>query len=407
MKSPQQINGNERHTRRNLGLLLLSFLRLAPSEGFSVVSPVTHPALNGVHQRSSAVVVATARTHDHSHYRYSHVHAHARESSLVLFALFAKKIKKSKGGDASGGGGGDAGGGDDDNHNGGGGGGFDWYDSVADNASPDQVFWDEMERQRMQNQMVPVSGSGNGSGNGNGNSNVMDPVAAIGASSSSTGSSSSSAWAQAATSSNPSSFSSSSSSSSSTGSGLPQSPFQSPFQFQRTPPTLEEQKSAEATLQEYTLFMVSDNWLDENLVALMADDDDDDDDDDRNMEALTPEEQSELLERQLEDLEDGVGTNPFWMGGDEPWDLWQGERHAEDNYYPPPADEHQNMFQVDPNKRKFKFLCNELQVRVRLRLQVKVKVESCDDDVRMIMMMMIVVGGWLLCLAKRLGSGYE
>jgi hypothetical protein len=59
---------------------------------------------------------------------------------------------------------------------------------VADNASPDQVFWDEMERQRMQNQIVSVSGSGNSNGN------AMDPVAAIGASS--TGSSSSSAWSQ-------------------------------------------------------------------------------------------------------------------------------------------------------------------------------------------------------------------
>ncbi len=63
------------------------------------------------------------------------------------------------------------------------------------------------------------------------------------------------------------------------------------------------------------------------------------------MEALSPQEQAELLEQQLEDMEDGVGTNPFWMGGNEPWDLWQENNVPQD-------DNNQNLFQVDPNKGK-------------------------------------------------------
>jgi hypothetical protein len=196
--------------------------------------------------------------------------------------------------------------------------GLDWYDSVDDNASPDDVFWEEMERQRMQNQIVTESGF------------VMDPFAAMGASSTGSSSSSSSSTNVQASSSNPSMSKTSS---------------YQPSSFQQRPPSMEEQKSAEATLQEYTMFMVSDNWLDEDLIELMAEDDEDQ----RNqsmMEALSPQEQAELLEQQLEDMEDGVGTNPFWMGGNEPWDLWQENNVPQD-------DNNQNLFQVDPNKGKF------------------------------------------------------
>ena len=217
--------------------------------------------------------------------------------------------------------------------------GLDWYDSVEEGASPDQVFWGEMERQRLQNQ-VEFGGGGA----------VMDPVAAMGAASSSNSMGSS---GMSSSSSSQSASSSNNNNNNPTISSLPTSP------FQQKPPTMDETKSAEATLQEYTLFMVSDNWLDDELVAAMTAPEDDE-------LTMTPEEQAEVLEQQLEELDDHGAANPFWMAGDEPWDIWQGNSVDGDQNQPPPTnanDNNPNMFQVDPNKGTLLLFLKSNQVK--------------------------------------------
>ena len=173
---------------------------------------------------------------------------------------------------------------------------MDWYGDVGDNSTPDQVFWSEMERQRLQNKV-------SGIGSGDTMSNDFDPVANINGG----GASSSSSVGDA--------------SSSSTTSTTP--PLSSTTTRSTINPTMEEQKSAEATLQEYGQFMIADNWLDEDLVEFFSQSGDDDDQVLQYIESLSVQEQSEYLEQQLEELEerDGDGSlGSSLMGNREPWD---------------------------------------------------------------------------------------
>jgi hypothetical protein len=157
-----------------------------------------------------------------------------------------------------------------------------WYDDVDDNATPTGVFWEEMERQRLFNQLggetnadnsreMPDSSSGfNNAGGTSISTNTMgsmpDPTVA------------------------------------------------------RKPPSMEEVKSAESTLSQYTLFQVSDNWLDEDLqayfqqLASMEQE-----------EELSLDEETRRLEDQLEALPDGFGRNrAIWDDSDseEPWEYF-------------------------------------------------------------------------------------
>lgn len=148
---------------------------------------------------------------------------------------------------------------------------YSWYDSVDDNASPDDVFWEEMERQRAltaePSQQQPAS-----------------PTATTTSSSSS----------------------------------LPQ---------QSTPQIggFKQEKSADATLAEYTAFMVDDNWLDEELAMLMEGDADYEFYDDVD-------EQNKAIDEEFEAMKtNGGGTvstvdDNAWMTSDEPWDHW-GEQN--------------------------------------------------------------------------------
>lgn len=143
-----------------------------------------------------------------------------------------------------------------------------WYDNVDADASPDDVFWEEMERQRL---LSRISSSDN-----------KDERPSATSTLSYSGPSLSSANSNVATAAmnNPD----------------PPSP-----------------KSTEATLAEYSAYAVEDNWLDEELAWMMNDEDSDDMDD-----------LEEQMEEWAEDEDEDEGDNA-WMQSDEPWDHW-GEK---------------------------------------------------------------------------------
>jgi len=225
--------------------------------------------------------------------------AHAIIPSLSLSSLYAKRRKNRDGGDKS-----------YENQ---------WYDDVNDNASPEDVFWDEMERRRNQ------SGIGDDS---TGGPSPIDMVGMMDGTNKnkkddmfSSSSVASTIASQAAASLAGDDF---------------MGPGSSAAMSQKNPGvTIAEERSADATLASYSAFAVSDNYLY------------DDDDDDvppgllRNDPSLwegedpTLEEENAELNRQLDELErelmgDGVdgsvvgGSSPFFDPNlsDEPWDRY-------------------------------------------------------------------------------------
>jgi hypothetical protein len=178
-----------------------------------------------------------------------------------------------------------------------------WYESVNDNATPDEVFWEEMERQRIFNQI--------------GQEGTNDPyvVASSGASSSTASPSQNNLMTG----------------SENKNASPPNTPIATggisatPPSQTRKPPTMDQQKAADATLSEYALYQVKDNWLDERLQEQMeamqtA----------AEQEELSIEEETRRLEEQLEALPDGYGDqrNLLW-DIDEPWDDFGSEEQED------------------------------------------------------------------------------
>lgn len=200
-----------------------------------------------------------------------------------------------------------------------------WYDSVDDDATPQEVFWNEMERQRMANQA--------------GESSNQDPYIAAAmnaaASSSSPGDMMGASSVDAL--SNPPSRTSNAGASTyspngggggGSGSGFGAGGGTSgedlaALEPKRKPASMEEQKAADAALSEYELFEVDDNWLDEALQERMMSLKADLEEDERSMH-----EQTEDLLDQLESLPDGYGSNRDDLLDDghesksEPWDTY-------------------------------------------------------------------------------------
>jgi hypothetical protein len=254
-------------------------------------------------------------------------------SSLSSTVLFAAKKNKNRGGGSSA---------EDELNR--------WYDEIDDDATPDKVFWDEMERQRLllnnqdsstssstesadtdddtvttngidqlQRQLVSVSESMNGGGD------VPPPVSGV------NGGSNLNGVGTMGSSSSSSSFSSSSSNSNSNigpvGMKLWDQQQQQPMSFQnwrQAVPTMEQIKMADSTLSEYELFRVSDNWLDENLqremaemeqqqavTMMMNDSNNNADDDDRygNNTVMGSTRNGEMFD----------GGNDFMVDNNEPW----------------------------------------------------------------------------------------
>jgi xanthine phosphoribosyltransferase len=156
-----------------------------------------------------------------------------------------------------------------------------WYEAVDADARPDDVFWEEMERQRLLSQI----GSGDDGGSGG----------AVAGSSPSGGMKSSPDFGFASAVASPPMVSSSTA---------------------RTNTALQNTamrtRSVDATLSEYEIFAVSDNWLDEDLAWLKSGD-------------VFDGESERPLEDQLEDWEneddEDEGDNA-WIESDEPWDQW-------------------------------------------------------------------------------------
>jgi hypothetical protein len=180
-----------------------------------------------------------------------------------------------------------------------------WYEPVDSNASPADIFSQEMQRQRLMNEIGDQY-------------SLQNEIAAT------------------TTTTTTSRNSSERSNSNGSGSGYSNnnvgsnSPNSRPIaNMPPPPPTLEQQKSAEAALAEYTMYMVSDNWLDDDLIEhfqILEEEAAADNNDNARSEELSLEEQSASLEKQLEEMDDsrGVGNNmgdKLWAG-DEPWDFW-------------------------------------------------------------------------------------
>ena len=209
-----------------------------------------------------------------------------------------------------------------------------WYDAVDDNATPDEVFWQEMDRQRLFND---ISSSGE-----------RDPYAVAASSAAATTTS----MPMSSMSSGPGGASSSSSQMGGSGTmndgmggGGMNTASMTPT---RKAPTMDQQKAAESTLSEYTLYQVADNWLDERLIEQME-----------AMrvvreeeEEMTIEEETRLLEEQLEALPDGYGDKrEVFMESNEPWDHF-----GEDTDDVEPS--RQGMRQVpEPTPGTFFFFC--------------------------------------------------
>mmetsp|Transcript_29951 Transcript_29951/g.59902 ORF Transcript_29951/g.59902 Transcript_29951/m.59902 type:complete len:773 (-) Transcript_29951:79-2397(-) len=199
-----------------------------------------------------------------------------------------------------------------------------WYDDVDENASPEDVFWEEMERRRLLN----IANEGLNAGVDDSSSPIDmvgkldDPLASIGRGSSTTSSSTSVETMMTSSSSSVLSM--------------------------KNPGTASgDERSTEATLASYAEYAVSDNFL--------YDDDDEelwkkaklgDLKNDLSMwegEDPTLEEENAELNRQLDELErelfgDGIdgsvvgGSSPFFDSSmsDEPWDRF-GQAQADDD----------------------------------------------------------------------------
>ena len=194
-----------------------------------------------------------------------------------------------------------------------------WYDSVGDDATPDKVFWEEMDRQRLFNQIGAGSGNENeyfGTTTSTTTNGGRNPVAVTSTSNlppnTGMGAAANGRGVQGMV-------------STGVGAGM----IMEGGRVNEIPgyvppkPTLEEQKSADATLAEYSLYQVSDNWLNERLQEQFFEPDTLEQEEEEDITELPIEEQTQRLEEQLEALPDGFGDTLRNMGDDEvdePWD---------------------------------------------------------------------------------------
>jgi xanthine phosphoribosyltransferase len=256
--------------------------------------------------------------HHHHHHHHHHHQRRATQSSLTT-ALTAKRTRKQppKTQDP-----------DDLNR---------WYDSVDADASPDDVFWEEMERQRLLSQIGSDSNSNNNSNNNsnsneNGSGGMGGSAGMMGVDGMNMGglptSGGGGGFASTTSGASSSSSSSSNSGSSSQLSRGSYTPLRSSAALSNNGSNGNGQqqmmgpgspRSVEATLSEYEVFAVSDNWLDDEWVFLKNNNDEFD------IESARP------LEEQLDDWEnenESPEDENAWMQSEEPWDLW-GETKEE------------------------------------------------------------------------------
>jgi hypothetical protein len=211
-----------------------------------------------------------------------------------------------------------------------------WYDPVDDDATPDQVFFQEMERQRLINQV------------GSSATPSLDDIGEF----ASPPPQQQQQQQQQPKPSTPSALRSSSSSTPrfassaplGNGFGIPQLPngnTDPPPIRRRRVPTMDQIKVAEATLSEYEAFMVSDNWLNEELQEQMWDE--------SNLVQLEAP-KGEDGENDEECVTEPNGSNGFQDDGkSEPWDDFGVEKTKDVDY------ERRNIMEVPfPSKGMYK-----------------------------------------------------
>eukprot|EP00523_Entomoneis_sp_CCMP467_P001452 CAMPEP_0168743658 /NCGR_PEP_ID=MMETSP0724-20121128/13691_1 /TAXON_ID=265536 /ORGANISM="Amphiprora sp., Strain CCMP467" /LENGTH=796 /DNA_ID=CAMNT_0008791297 /DNA_START=216 /DNA_END=2606 /DNA_ORIENTATION=+ len=197
-----------------------------------------------------------------------------------------------------------------------------WYDDVDQNASPDDVFWEEMERQRLLAKVGESPSNSNGAGN---NYNLPQQQ----------GGYMDNSAANVYASSSPSPASMMSSTTSLGGSSSSPSLAKTNSLLKMAALNGQTQRSADATLSEYADFSCADNWLDEELVWMMNDD--------NLYDASMDDEHVKSLDEQLDEweaMEDGANeededddddeTSNAWMHSDEPWDHWGEEQRQQE-----------------------------------------------------------------------------
>ena len=172
-----------------------------------------------------------------------------------------------------------------------------WYDNVDGDATPDNVFWEEMERQRLLTEL------------GTEQQKQQPPT-------------------QTQT------YTASTSSVTFSNTVKPSMNMQEKYTQQQAV------KSTEATLAEYGAFMVDNNWLDEDLRDIMME---------QEMNGFVEEnidEKNKLLEDELDELlaepipDDDNNNNMMWrLQSDEPWDRWGQLRDVDT----------EDTLQMDPN----------------------------------------------------------
>lgn len=201
-----------------------------------------------------------------------------------------------------------------------------WYEEIDQDATPDEIFWSEMERQKAMAAGTPLAGGGAGTGGGGGIGTPTSTAAAA-------------AIGSTFTSASPSPFysiSSSSSSSNSISSG--NTNFEDPLLTMKMNPILSsstlggggkgisavplnEERATEKTLALYAPFMVENNWLNEEYGSMML------------LEDVDIEEQNDDIDKQFAEWEKDAGGGAGFgssVGGSvygriEPWDRWNGE----------------------------------------------------------------------------------
>lgn len=206
-----------------------------------------------------------------------------------------------------------------------------WYDDISTNASPEDVFWEEMERRRLLNQSYDA-------GAGEGAQSPIDMVSMIGDASSGMGRSGGSSGGSSAVSSTnmAATIAAQSSAMGDDYYGAPSA--NNAMSIKNPGVTIAEERSAEAALASYASNAVSDNYLFN-----------DEDDEEQSLKAMrlrndpslwqgedpTLEEENAELDKQLDELErelfgDGVdgsvvgGSSPYFdvSLSDEPWDRY-------------------------------------------------------------------------------------
>ena len=170
-----------------------------------------------------------------------------------------------------------------------------WYDEVGKEATPDEVFWNEMDRQKA-NLEVPLVAT-----------TVDDPFSNI-------GSGAAMDYPPVENSSGPGVLGGGGGKGQGNGSGIMGTP-------------LGEDKAATKTLANFAAFMVDDNWLNEEYAEMMGLEDVDIDQQDLDIDKHYAEMD---INRGAGD-EERIDISSLSIGGTNPWDLWNGDKVEEDD----------------------------------------------------------------------------